>query len=253
MVSTRAGSIFAVLMLVACGGASEGAPAAEGKAAPEEVAAAKADASVPGDPLLTRAREGVRGGALPSEVEAELLASTAPEHARARRVLLAMAEPAEAAESDASADAEIAPPPIVPPASQDTTAPVPAPKTSSGTSSTSSSPRPTPTPSAGPSTVGKLALRSNAKGATLTIAGTSSLVVGVANQPSSGIVRLVVEKAKAKASVLSARPNIEGARITGVRQGQGTIQITLKLDPGWSLGSVSPFSGGARVKLRAPG
>lgn len=242
-------------MFVACGGASEGAsPTAEAK--PAASSTAEATAKVAGDPLLTRAREGVREGALPSDIEAELLASTAPEHARARRVLLAMTQPADVSEADPPADAEIAPPPIVPTSSQDTTAPVPAPRTStSGTSGTSSksSPTPRPVPSAGPSTVGKLAFKRSTKGATLTIAGTSSLVVGVANQPSSGIVRLVVEKAKAKTSVLTARPKIEGARITGVRQGQGTIQITLKLEPGWTLGSVSPFSGGARVKLRAPG
>jgi hypothetical protein len=28
--------------------------------------------------------------------------------------------------------------------------------------------------------------------------------------------------------------------------------VTLELDPGWTLGSVTPFSGGAKVSLRGP-
>ena len=100
--------------------------------------------------------------------------------------------------------------------------------------------------------LGALTLKATKRGATLTIAAPSSLVVGVANQPASGLVRLVIESAQAGSAVLHARPKTEGAEVTGVRQGQGTVQITIRLEPGWSLGSVQPFSGGAKVHLVAP-
>lgn len=244
-----------------CGDAVEERPGAAA-GAPGAVEAAPRGEQVAGDPLLSRAREAIRDGALPEDVRDEVLRSTAPEHARARRVLLAMAEPTGAAVDEAddgeSASAEgdderSRPPPILPPADPSAAIPDPdpAPPRSGGSRpSSNATDRPLRRPR-GEASLGKLALRTTQQGATLTIAAPSSLVVGVANQPSSGLVRLVIESAQAGRAVLHARPKVDGAEVTGVRQGEGTVQITIRLDPGWTLGSVQPFSGGAKVHLRA--
>lgn len=222
--------------------------------------------TVLGDPLLTRARQQIRGGRLPAAVEAEVLGSTAPVHARARRILAAMARPpgdeveaAPAAVDDEDGDEDEDArrlPSLVPPSESVP----PTPTTARGSPGSSSRPTgsrtkpgaPVPKAPRGEVRVGGLALRSSTRGATLTIAAPSSLVVGVVHQRDSGIVRLVIESARAGGSLLSARPRVEGAQVTAVRQGQGTVQVTVRLDPGWTLGSVKPFSGGARVHLRAP-
>ena len=239
---------------VACGNEPVGSSDPVIAAPPAE---APADVEVPaGDPLLTRARQGISEGRLDPAVEAELTGSTAPTHARARRILLAMAQPPVVgdAEPEPSADdASLRPPPIVP--QSDAVPSVAAGAPSSAKSGTGTRPKSTPTPTPTPraaAEVRRLSMKSTTRGATLTIAAPSSLVVGVANQPSSGIVRLVIEKAKAGSSVLTTRPKMVGAAVTAVRQGKDTVQITLRLDPGWRLGSVKPFSGGAKVHLLAP-
>lgn len=233
----------AVGLGIACGGeaptvAADPEPAAPVSAVAPEVA--------DGDALLRRAREGIRDGALPPEVEAAVLASSEAAHARARRVLLAMNEPPP---PESEGDEARLPAPLVPPAADA----IPAPVERGSASASASKPAPPGSGSgSGSSRVGKLALRSSTKGATLTIAGSSTLVVGVANQPSSGLVRVIVERAEAAGSVLSARPKIDGVRVTAVRQGTDTLQVTLRLDPGWTLGSVTSLSSGARVNLVAP-
>jgi hypothetical protein len=214
--------------------------------------------TVVGDPLLQRAREGIRAGSLPEGLRAEMLGSSAPEHARAQRVLLAMDEPPPGAgsrtedEDEGSDDARPRPPPILPP-SEAAAAALPEPSESPRSKHPSSSAgADRPVRSKAHAELGGLTLRTSKGGATLIIAASSSLVVGVANQPSSGIVRLMIDAADAGGSVLTARPRTEGAAVTGVRKGQGTVQITVKLEPGWRLGSVQPFSGGAKVHLVAP-
>ncbi|MEX1363917.1 MAG: hypothetical protein AB1Z98_12370 [Nannocystaceae bacterium] len=239
-----------VWLATACGGEAPtvAATAVEPPAPATEARSEVAD----GDELLRRAREGIRDGALPPEVEAAVLASSEDAHARARRVLLAMNEPPPPASPPASEGDEASiPAPLVPPAADAIPAPVER-GSSSASGSKPTAPRSGSGSGSGSSRVGKLALRSSAKGATLTIAGSSKLVVGVANQPSSGLVRVIVERAEAAASVLSARPKIDGVRVTAVRQGTDTLQVTLRLDPGWTLGSVTSFSGGARVNVVAP-
>lgn len=258
--------------LLAGGCGDEASPAAADAPSAAPVPAAE---DLAGDPLLRRAREGIRAGALPPAERAEVLGSAAPEHARARRVLLAMAEPPPGAgdergddASRRSADADGRPPPILPPADPgavpEPVEPAPGDRTggTGGTGGTESPGRSEGAPKSPASErpvrpkaradLGGLSLKATSRGATLTIAAPSSLVVGVANQPASGIVRLVIESAQAGSAVLHARPSTEGAAVTGVRQGQGTVQITIRLEPGWSLGSVQPFSGGAKVHLLAP-
>ncbi len=253
--STRVAAWLSLAM--AC---ADDAPAAVVEPAAVDVPSAVVTA--PGDPLLTRARVGIREGALPGELEAEVLGSSAVEHARARRVLLAMAEPPPGPGSDEPADdeaqdARLRPPPISSAGDPEgglgsEPSPAPASDPSRSKSSSGTSRAPAPPPSRARADLGGLVLRTTKRGATLTIAAPSSLVVGVANQPASGLVRLVIESAHAGSAVLGARPKTEGAAVTGVRQGQGTVQITIALEPGWTLGSVQPFSGGAKVHLVAP-
>jgi len=232
-------SIFVLTMpLLACG--QDPVPASLAEDDPGESPIVIADDRPRGDALLDDARRGIRGGVLPEELRAAVLGSADPAHARAKRVLLAMDErPEETLDALADDQEATVPPPILPP-SETTPPPI-------GSKTPPESP-----PSRGPAQVGKLALRSSKRGATLTIKAPSSLVVGVVHQPASGIVRLVIESARAGGSVLGARPKLEGAEVTAVRQGQGTVVVTLQLDPGWTLGSVDPFSGGAKVHLRAP-
>lgn len=244
----RSGSWVLAGLVLACGGeaTSPSPPAGEEAEAPAMAPAAP----TPGDPLLQRAREGIRDGALAAEDEEAVLGSSDPAHARARRILLAMQQPLADDVADDEGPAADEPTPLVPPAVGDTPAPIEREATDAPRTEPAS-PRPSP-PRSGSSRVGKLSLSRTSRGATLTIKGSAKLVVGVANQPSSGIVRIIVEKAEAASSVLTARPSVTGARVTGVRQGRDTLQVTVRLDPGWSLGSVSPFAGGAKVHLVAP-
>jgi hypothetical protein len=255
----------AIAGLYARGGEDEATPSVGAVGAVDAEASAEAGAVV-GDPLLQRAREGIRAGSLPEGLRAEMLGSTAPEHARAQRVLLAMDAPPSGAggpsedDGDGSNDARPRPPPILPPSEAEAAVlPVPSepPRSEAGGRSdpeprSSAAGADRPVRAKAQAEVGGIALRTSKGGATLVIAASSSLVVGVANQPSSGIVRLMIDAADAGTSVLTARPRTEGAAVTGVRKGQGTVQITVKLEPGWRFGSVQPFSGGAKVHLVAP-
>lgn len=248
--------------LGACGSDSSPSPPPSWAVADEVAPAVPPELGpIPGDPLLTRAREQIREGRLPAAVQAEVLGSTAPVHARARRILTAMARPPgdEAEPAPAAVDDEDARrlPPLVPPSESVPPTPMAATRGGTGSSARPAGSRTQPVSSGSKAPrrdvrVGGLALRSSKRGATLTIAAPSSLVVGVAHQRDSGIVRLIIESARAGGSLLSARPRIEGAQVTAVRQGQGTVQVTVRLEPGWTLGSVKPFSGGARVHLLAP-
>ncbi|MCH9688721.1 MAG: hypothetical protein K0V04_45235 [Deltaproteobacteria bacterium] len=244
--------LWALTLGVGCGGPSSVSSEAAETPAPSAAPAKTVDA---GDPLLRDARAGIRDGVLPDPLRQQVMTSTDPAHARAKRVLHAMDAPTEGTVPTESADT-LVPPPILP--VDDEGAPTAeVPTSGTGASSSPKTPTKTPKPASRPpaagARVGKVSLRASKRGATMTLSAPSSLVVGIANQPRSGLVRLVIESARAAPAVLTARPSIEGATVTGVRQGQGTIQITLRLDPGWTLGSVKPFSGGARVHLVAPG
>lgn len=252
---------LAWLLAAGCGDGGCGGCGAEPQPAAAMSAKTDGEASEPaaiGDPLLARAREGIREGVLPDPLRSEVVGSTAPEHARARRVLLAMEDgPAgagEPTEAQAPADERPRPPPILPPAHGEGVPEVATPERPPTRDASASSGGSVERPARpkGRADLGGLTLRTSKRGATLTIAAPSSLVVGVANQPSSGLVRLVIESAQAGSAVLHARPRVEGAAVTGVRQGQGTVQVTVSLEPGWTLGSVQPFSGGAKVHLVAP-
>ncbi len=245
------------------GDASSGAdPGADGKSPP--AADTTDEPSSADDPLLARARASIRDGRVPADVAAEIRASKDPAHARAARLLAAFdAEIPEAARRarDDDDDAPVADPSLPPvrvpegdaddsddgnddggdavPETDTPAAPTPA-------------VAPPPSPKASKPTVSSLAMSKSSGGATLTIKADGGVTVGVANQLASGIVHLVIEGATASPKIASSRPSVAGAKVTQVRKGQGTVQITLDLEPGWTLGKVSKFDGGAKVRLNAP-
>lgn len=242
-------------LVAACGGqaSSETVPDAKaGASAPEQ------PAFVAGDPLLARAQGSIRDGVIAAGLIGEILASDDPAHARAQRLLGVMAMPvADEPEPEPARDGPSLQAPALPTAAGDTPS-VPAgdggagANTSPSPSGATSTPVPSeaddPPPKASArASVSSLQLRKAKRGATLELRGTGKLVVGTANQLSSGVVHLVIDKAKASGSVASARPSMGGVKVTGVRVGQGTLQITLQLEPGWSLGTIKPFGGGTRV------
>ena len=206
------------------------------------------------DPLLAAARTALAGGALDPEVRAALLASKDPAHARAQRILLAM-EPGRPTVAPPIDDAEdpapqqrapmlrVATPPPEPmvPAS---TAGVPPPGPPPPEALPAAPPKPTPT-------LRSVGMQRTRSGASLTLSGSGGLVVGVANQPTSGVVHLVME-ASAVEGALRARPRVEGARVIGVRKTGRSVFVTLSLDPGWRLGGIVRSGSGAKVNLRRP-
>lgn len=242
--------------LLGCGGAPSSPEAADSSPAPAEVEAEPSTPAVPdGDALLASARGSIRDGAIDPKTRQQILESKAPPHARAARLLRAMDAPDTEAPTEPEPDTDTPlvapgpsdPPPVtIPPGSA-------TPAVATTKKPAAHDPEPPPAAKSGAVRVGRLGLRSSDKGGVLTIAAPSSLVVGVANQTASGIVHLIIESARADPAVLRARPKVEGAQVTAVRQGQGTIQITLRLDPGWSLGRVVPTKKGAQVRLRPPG
>lgn len=214
-------------------------------------------ASVAGDPLLARAQGSIRDGVIAAGLIGEIQASDDPAHARAQRLLGVMSMPvADEPEPEPASDGPSLQAPALPTAAGDTPS-VPDGEGGAGSdaspspSAAASTPVPSeaddPPPASARASVSSLKLRKAKRGATLELRGTGKLVVGTANQLSSGVVHLVIDKAKASGSVASARPSMGGVKVTGVRVGQGTLQITLQLEPGWSLGTIKPFGGGTRV------
>jgi hypothetical protein len=202
------------------------------------------------DPLLAAARTAIAGGTLDPQLRDALLASTDPAHARAQRILLAMetrtvsAPPIDEAPDD--------PPPTRAPMLRVATPP-PEPIVAS-----TAAPLPEPPPGAAPAPpprpspkLSSLGLSRTRKGAALTLTGSGGLVVGIANQPMSGVVHLVME-ASAGEGALRSRPRVEGARVTGVRKTGKSVFVTLSLEPGWRLGGIVRSSSGATVNLRRP-
>ena len=195
-------------------------------------------------------------GKVSEALRAEILASDAPAHARARRLLAAMDEPVDVAPAPAPAGEDGAPALRAPPLGHAPVDPVPAaepgpvpPKMSPAANPATSPPPAAPKASAG-KIVSSVGLKATKAGATLTLRGRGKLMVGSVNQLASGRIHLVIDQASAAAGVTSARPTAGGVRVTSVRQGAATVQISLQLEAGWTLGSIDPFSGGTRVKFR---
>lgn len=226
-----------VVVLLACGGEE---PSAGPGAAATPVEPPAASAVVEGDPLLAEARRQIAGGALADGPRAAILASSAPVHARARALLGAL--------DPDPAPPEPSPPPAAPPA------PVSAPEVPV-VAVDRAAPPPEPAVAKAPRkrpTVERLSLRTTARGASLSIHAGSGVLVGVANQPETGVVRLVLDDVAAGAKVLGARPQVDGARVRAVEAGPRSVRITLQLEPGWRFSGVHRTSTGARVDLVGP-
>lgn len=222
----------------------------------QPMTAAWADAlpEAPTSDLLTRARASLRGGSIDPQMRAALAASPSPRARQAARMLAAL---------DAAQPPEEPPPPPTSGEFGD------APRIKMGTAPPEAPVRPkprvrsdstparvvaktaAPPPPAPRARLEKVAMSSTTKGAALSLRGSGGLVVGVASQPSSGIVRLVMD-AEASMGALKSRPRISGARVTGIRRTGKTVFVTLSLDPGWSLRGIVRTRGGARVDLNRP-
>ncbi|MEM6994622.1 MAG: hypothetical protein AAF721_29170 [Myxococcota bacterium] len=238
-------------------------------AAPERPAAVDSGGGAPAsegdapaaDPLLDAAEASIVDGVVSPAHVARIEASGAPQHARAARLLAVIDSPVAALPEAPvpPGDAPAMKAPTLPGAPVDPIdAPDPPADGGAGTSPAAVPPKSTPpalppkAPAAGPRTVSSLKLKPNKRGATLTIRGSGKLMVGTANQLASGRVHLVVDQAKASGAAAASRPSVDGVAVTAVRKGQGTVQITVSLDPGWSLGSTRAFSGGVRVHFVKP-
>lgn len=223
-------------------------------AQPMTLALSDALPEAPASDLLARARASLRDGTLDPAMRAALAASPLPRDRHAARMLAAL---------DAPAPVEEPPPPPAPgefgdaPRIKMGTAPPEAPARAKPRAPASAPSRPAvaktaaPPPAAPRARLEKLAMSSTKKGASLSLRGSGGLVVGVASQPSSGIVRLVMD-AEASTGALKSRPKISGARVTGIRRTGKTVFVTLALDPGWSLRGIVRTRAGARVDLNRP-
>lgn len=213
------------------------------------------------DPLLAEARASLQAGTLDPQLAQALLSSSDPAHARARRVLEAMQAPKvpepeptppEAAESG-QAQAEtvaLVPTPLSVVQEAVGERPVPKARRSDGPEATAAptQSKSAPATSSSRPTLRSVALRSSSGGATLTLRASSGVLVGVANQRRSGIVRLVVD-ASASTDALRSRPRVEGARVDSIRRVGQSVFVTVSLDPGWSLGRIRQTGQGARIDL----
>ena len=273
--------IFGLSSLLGCGDVAAPQAAAPARAAASEPAAAAPVADARGDALLAEARGAIAvaadGAVLDADVRARVLASSAPQHAHAKRLLDALAQPRGAGEATAASASAAMPsvPPLAPSATgDDDVPPVVPPATAPGTgASTTPAVAPTPPPStpgapradagrerpasAGPSGDGpvqleRLGLAKSKAGASLTIVASRGILVGVVSQPEGGLVRLMLDDVSASAKVLSSRPRVAGAAVTDIARSSKGVRVTIALEPGWSLGGVHRTKGGARVDLRAP-
>jgi hypothetical protein len=243
-----------IVAVFVCGCPHDEAPA---RAQASFAALAEVDA---GDPLLAAARTAFAGGTLDPEVRAALLASEDPAHARARRILLAMEReraPAAAPPIDEGPDDDPSPLPaprlrVATPPPEPIVASGPLPQPPGPGTAPMGAPPPVVLPPPRPvPLLRSVGLQRTKAGAALTLTGSGGLVVGVANQPGSGMVHLVME-ASAVEGALRARPRVTGARVTGVRKTGRSVFVTLMLEPGWRLGRIERSASGAKVNLRRP-
>jgi len=234
--------------LLACG---VNGPDSERSQASTDDAAREDDASG-GDPLLARARQSIKGGAIDPAIVQQLLASEDPAHARARRLLRAMAREAGGGE-DETADASGRPSLEVPEEGAGeglAASPIDGSTAAAGTE-TGDAPDEAQ-PQRPRAVLRRISLRDSKGGMTLTLHASGGVLVGTAHQRQSGTLRLVVESVGAEPRLLRSRPSRGQVEVTDIRRGQDTVIITVRVPPGWRVGRTRRFSGGARIDLVAP-
>mgnify|MGYP000161819896 CR=1 FL=1 len=245
----RAFAALLVLALAGCQSASEPVRTLH-------TSLVSAEAPADGSDLLRRARASLTDGRVDPAMRAALAASPVAADRQAARLLAALDAPTparapEPPDKEPLHDAPRIKMGTAPP----TGAPAPKPTVASASSS-AAKPAATvataaPTPAKPRAKLERVGLSSNRKGASLSLRGSGGLVVGVASQPASGIVRLVMD-AEASTDALRSRPRVNGARVTGIRRTGKTVFVTLALDPGWSLRGIVRTRSGARVDLDSP-
>lgn len=204
--------------------------------------------------MLARARDSMRGGKLDPELEREILESGAPEHARARRLLRHMAnegrpkgaagseEPTRKKPASSGSDAPASP----------TISVVAPPKDSAPNSASTANSGPKPdagTQAPALAMLTRLRLSGGNDKVTLKLNAADRVVMGIAEQPQSGLVRLVVESAGALPAFLQARPQLAGVKVVDVRRGEDTVQISVELTPGWKARGPRSGASGASVEF----
>lgn len=244
--ASLAATIVVGLSLLGCG-----EPAASAR--PGLAGLADVFAGAPDPDLLARARASMHGGALDPAMRAALAASPYPRDRRAARLLAAFDAPEDPQapdEDDDSPATELADAPRIKMGTQPP-AEAPAPPTRPRASAAPAASAPASAPVRARAKLERVGLSSTTRGAALSLRGSGGLVVGVASQPASGIVRLVMD-AEASTGALRSRPRVRGARVTGIRRTGKTVFVTLTLDPGWSLRGITRTRSGARVELDEP-
>lgn len=240
--------VAAVAAVLAC---QVGGPGAERGQAANEEAAAATDA-IDGDPLLAQARQSIENGTIDPALVQRLLASEDPAHARARRLLRAMARE-EGRGAGKTADTPGRPTLKLPGAEAGNEAAAEPIDPGASTAGDEAGDGDEPTPARRQRAVlRRISLRERDGGMTLTLHASQGVLVGTAHQRQSGTLRLVVESVGAEPRLLRSRPSRGQVEVTDVRRGQDTVIITVRVPPGWRVGKTRRFGGGARIELVAP-
>lgn len=220
------------------------------------------------DPLLAEARAalgaGAVGGQLPDDVQARIVASEDPAHARARRILLAM-DGASAAELGLDTGADVGEVPSERSAelgdaeAGDATGETTTKPPGTGVEGTSNRDGPVEaSPSAGPrarddgpalAVITTVDLEKRGGAVELVIKAASSVKVGTAAQLEEGTLRYVLPSTGALPSALRARPSVKGVKIVDVRRGEDTVQIAVQLDQGWRAKAPRSTASGAKIRF----
>jgi hypothetical protein len=233
--------------------------AAEGDAHGDQ-APPEATAKQKGDPLLVEARHSMVAGSISPPLMSQLLDSEDPAHARARRILDGMEREGTVVPDapkpkkgqapspiPASGDVpKIRPPdPSIEPTEVKTDGSAPPKKkkeakpAGGGSGDDSQAPR--------LSVLTRLSLKGSPDRVTLRLNAADRVVMGMAEQPQSGLLRLVVESAGALPGFLQSRPEAHGVKVVDVRRGSDTVQISIQMEPGWR--PQGPRSGGDGASL----
>jgi hypothetical protein len=191
----------------------------------------------------------MRGGRIPPDVRERILASTAPDHVRAARLLRLVddGEPVAAAHPVPRDPAPESTPRVAP-------MNAPPPPVAAGVVRDPVDARPPqPRAAAGdPGILTGLELARSGSDVTLVVRASGGVLMGLANQPHSGIVRLVIDSGGALPKVLGARPRLDGVAVTAVTRASRSVFVTLELDPGWKVGPIRKLPGGAKLVLERP-
>ncbi len=78
------------------------------------------------------------------------------------------------------------------------------------------------------------------------------VLFGTVDAAESRTVRVLARNSGALPSLLSARPSLGGVKLTDVRKGIDSVQLTLELDEGWTLVRKGSFDDGAELVFRGP-